>query len=85
MRLAIRPLLLHRAQSATRVVFQQAVARADQRSIPMDLHAAAQEELPEVPGPFGEHEKVTNNHIKDGERLVELEVWAQNGNREVAI
>ena len=26
---------------------------------------------------------VTNNHIKDGERLVELEVWAQNGNREV--
>jgi hypothetical protein len=27
--------------------------------------------------------RVTNNHIKDGERLAQLEVWAQNGNREV--
>jgi hypothetical protein len=27
--------------------------------------------------------KVTNNHIKDGERLAQLEVWAQDGNREV--
>jgi hypothetical protein len=56
---------------------------AGQRPFTLELHAAAQEELAGAPGSLDEHEKVTNNHIRDGERLVELEVWAQNGHREI--